>query len=86
MSTDARDSISSPPPVREGQRLRLGRMRALPITAGDQGDPPGGDDTDPPGVGDDAGFTLASPASGPRMTPTRLAVVVEGTPLQQDNR
>ena len=86
MSTDARDSLSPPPHVREGQRLRSGRLRALPITAGDQGDPPGGDDTDPPGVGDDAGFTLASPASGPRMTPTRLAVVVEGTPLQQDNR
>jgi hypothetical protein len=36
MSTDARDSLSPPPPVREGQRLRSGRMRAFPITAGDQ--------------------------------------------------
>jgi hypothetical protein len=63
MSTDARDSLFPPPPVREGQRLRSGWLRALPITAGDQGDPPGGDDTAPPGVGDDAGFTLASSAS-----------------------
>ena len=85
MSTDARDSLPPPPPVRECQRLRSGRMRALPITAGDQGDPPGGADTAPPGGGDDAGFTLASSASGPRTTPTRLAVVVEGTPLLQDN-
>ena len=76
MSPDARDSLFPPPPVREGQRLRLGRMRALPVTAGDQGDPPGGADTAPPGGGDDAGFTLASSASGPRTTPTRLAVVV----------
>ena len=86
MSTNARDSLSPPPPVCEGQRLCSGRLRALPITAGDQGDPPGGDDTASPGVGDDAGFRLASSASGPRMTPTCLAVVVEGTPLQQDNR
>ena len=86
MSTDARDSRSSPPPVREGERLRSGRMRALPITAGDQGDPPGVDDTENPSVSDDAGFTLALSASGPRTTPTRLAVVVEGTPLKQDNR
>ena len=85
MSTDARDSLSPPPPVREGQRLCSGRMRALPITAGDQGDPPGGADTAPPGSGDNAGFTLALSASGPRTTPTRLAVVVEGTPLLQDN-
>jgi hypothetical protein len=105
-------------------------MRALSITAGDQGNTPGGDDTasPPPGVRDDAGFTLdssasgprttltrvadagftlassasgprttdagrttvagftlASSASGPRTTPTRLAVVVEGTPLWQTN-
>ena len=60
MSTDARDSLSPPPPVREGQRLRSGRMRALPITAGDQGDPPGVDDTETPSVCDDAGFMLAS--------------------------
>ena len=116
-----------PPPVREGQCLCSGRMRVLPITAGDQGDPPGGNDTasSPPGVGDDAGFTLDSSASGPRTTltcvadagytlassasgphttdagcttdagftlassasgtrttPTRLVVVVEGTPLR----
>ena len=86
MSTDARDSISSPPPVREGQRLRSGLIRSLPITAGDQGDPPGVEDTENPSVSDDAGFTVASSASGPRTTPTRLAVVVEGTPLKQDNR
>ena len=86
MLTDARDSRSPPPPVREGQRLRSGRMRALPITAGDQGDPPHDDDTENPSVSNDAGFTLASSASGPRTTPTRLAVVVEGTPLKQDNR
>jgi hypothetical protein len=61
-------------------------MRALPITAGDQGDPPGVSDTENPGVSDDAGFTLALSASGPRTTPTRLAVVVKGTPLKQDNR
>ena len=63
MSTDARDSLSPPLPAREGQRLRSGRLRALPITAGDQGDPQGGDDTNPTDVGDDAGFTLASLAS-----------------------
>jgi len=80
MSTDARDSLSPPPPVREGQRLCSGRLKALPITAGDQGDPQGGDDTAPPDVGDDAGFTLALSASGPHTTPTRLAVMVEGLP------
>ncbi len=74
--------------MREGQRLRSGQMRALPITAGDQGNPPGGNDTasSPPSVRDDAGFMLALSASCPRTTPPRLAVVVEGTPLQQDNR
>ena len=40
----------------------------------------------PPSVRVDARFMLASSASGPRTTPPRLAVVVEGTPLQQDNR
>ena len=72
---DARDSLSPPPPAREGQRLRSGRMRALSITAGDQGNTPGGDDTasPPPGVRDDAGFTLDSSASGPRTTLTRVA-------------
>ena len=85
MSTDACDSLSPPPPAREGQHLHSGWLRALPITAGDQGNPQGGDDTNPTDVGDDAGFTLASSASGPRTTPTRLVVVVEGTPLRQDN-
>jgi len=85
MSSDARDSLSPPPPAREGQRLCLGRLRALPITPGNQGDPQGGNDTAPPDVGDDAGFTLASSVSGPCTTPTRLVVVVEGTPLRQDN-
>jgi len=61
-------------------------LRAFPITAGDQGNPQGGNVTAPPGVGDDAGFTLASSASGPCTAPTRLVVVVEGTPLLQDNR
>jgi len=75
-------------------------MRAFPITAGDQGDPLGGDDTassddagflldssmTDAGRTIDAGFTLASSASGTRTTPTRLAVVVEGTPLCQTNR
>ncbi len=85
MSTDARDSLSPPPPAREGQRLHSGRLRTLPITAGDQGDPQGGDDTVPPDIGNDVGFTLASSASGPRTTPIHLAVVVEGTPLRQVN-
>jgi len=48
MSSDARDSLSPPPPAREGQRLCLGRLRALPITPGNQGDPQGGNDTAPP--------------------------------------
>jgi hypothetical protein len=75
MSTDAHDSLSPPPPEREGHRLRSGLMRALPITAGDQGDPPGGNDTasSPPGVRDDAGFTLDLSARGSCMTPTRVA-------------
>ena len=85
MLLDACDSLSPPPPAREGRRLRSGRLRALPITAGDQGDRQGGNDTAPPNVGDDAGFTLASSASGPCTAPTRLVVVVEGTPLRQDN-
>ena len=85
MSTDARDSLSPPLPAREGQRLRSGRLRALPLTAGDQGDPQGGDDTAPLDVRNNAGFTLVFSASGPRTTPTRLAVVVEGIPLRQVN-
>ncbi len=61
--------------MRESQRLCSGRMRAFPITAGDQGDPPGGNDTasSPPGVRDDAGFPLDSSASGPRTTLTCVA-------------
>ncbi len=85
MLMDARDSLSPPLPAREGQRLRSGRLRTLPITAGDQGDPQGGNDTAPPDVRNDVGFTLALSATGPRTTPTCLAVVVEGTPLWQVN-
>jgi hypothetical protein len=81
------DAPKTPPPLPapRGRQLRLGWTTSLPLTAGDQGDPQGGDDTAPPDVGDDAGFTVASSASGPRTTPTRLAVVVEGTPLRQIN-
>jgi hypothetical protein len=52
-STDAPETPSPPPPVREGQRLCSGRLSSLPITAGDQGDPTGGDDTasSPPASG-----------------------------------
>ena len=82
--TDAPTTPTPPTPAYEGH-LRSGRARSLPVTAGDQGDPKEGTTT-PPGVRDDDGFWLASSASGPRTTPMDRAVVVEGTPLRQQNR
>ena len=79
---DAPTTPTPPTPAYE-RTTRSGKARSLPITAGDQGDPKGA--TAPPDAGNDDGFTLASSASGPRTTPTRLAVVVEGTPLRQVN-
>ena len=85
-STDAPTTPSPPPPAYVGH-LRSGRARSLPITAGNQGDPKGGMNTPPPpGIRLDDGFLMASSASGPRTTPLDRAMVVEGTPLQQDNR
>ena len=71
-----------------GCQLRSGRTTSFPITAGNQGDPTVGMTTalPPPSVGVDVGFLLASSASGHRTTPTDRAMVVEGTPLQQNNR
>ena len=79
---------SVPSPASRGRQLRLGRTTSLPITAGDQHDPTGGETTapPPPSVGVDDGFMLASSARGHRTTPTDRAMVVEGTPLQQNNR
>jgi hypothetical protein len=82
-----------PPPVHKGHRLRSGWLTSHPITASDQGDPTGGGDTaspPPPCVRDEEEFLMASLATGPRTTPSHLAVVVEGTPtvpgpLQQGN-
>ena len=84
-STDAPKTPNPPPPAYEGH-LRSGRARSLPITAGDQGDPTGGTTTPPPGVRVDDGFLMASSAIGPRTTPLDRAMVVEGTPIQQENR
>jgi hypothetical protein len=85
-STDAPITPNPPPPVYKGH-LRLGRARSLPITAGDQGDPKGGLTTPPlPGDRVDDGFVMALLASEPRATPMNRAMVVEGTPLQQDYR
>ena len=83
-STDAPTTPTPPTPAYEGH-LRSGRARSLPVTAGNQGDPKEGTTT-PPSVRDDDGFWLASLASGPRTTPMNRAVVVEGTPLRQQNR
>jgi len=83
-STDAPKTLPPSPPAYEGH-LWSGRARSLPITAGDQGDPTGGKNTPPPGVRVDDGFLMASSASGPRTTPMDRAMVVEGTPLQQEN-
>ena len=83
-STDATKTPNPPPPAYEGH-LRSGQARSLPIKAGDQGDPKGGLTTPPPpGNRVDDGFVMASSASGPRTTPMNRAMVVEGTPLQQD--
>jgi hypothetical protein len=80
---DTPEAPSPPPPV-HGHHLCSGRrVTSVPITAGDQGDPTGGRDTvsSPPPIRDDGRFLLASLATGPRMTPTHLAVMVEGTPI-----
>ena len=82
-STDAPKTPSLPMPAYEGH-LCSRRARSLPVTAGNQGDPKEGTNT-PPGVRDDDGFLLASLASGPRTTPMDRAMVVEGTPLRQQN-
>ena len=86
-STDA-PRTPSPPPALHGHHVCLGWTTSLPITAGDQGDPTGGETTapPPPSVGVDDGFLLALLASRHRTTPTDRAMVVEGTPLQQNNR
>jgi len=87
LSTNAL-TTPSPTLASRGRQLRLGWTMSLPITAGDQGDPTGGETTapPPPSVGVDDGFMLASSARGHRTTPTDRAMVVEGTPLQQNNR
>ena len=86
-STDA-SRTPSPLPAPRGRQLRSGHTTSFPITAGDQGDPTGGETTapPPPSVGVDDGFLLALLASRHRTTPTDRAMVVEGTPLQQNNR
>jgi hypothetical protein len=85
-STDA-PRTPSPTPALHGRYVCSGTT-SLPITAGDHGDPTGGENTapPPPSVGVDDGFLLASSASGHRTIPTDRAMVVEGTPLQQNNR
>jgi hypothetical protein len=70
-----------PPPANEGHLLRSGWRMSLPILAGDNGNPTDGGDTvaSPPCIRDDGGFLMALSATGSRMTPPHLAVVVEGT-------
>jgi hypothetical protein len=72
-----------PLPANKGHLLCSGWRTSLPILASDNGDPMDGGDTvaSPPCVRDDSGFLMALSATGSRMTPPHLAVVIEGTPV-----